>query len=155
MLSSKFALGERHILSPQLGFVSERVELQFTGPEKSFRPSGTSAKQSPDASAEFGRAKRLDKVVVRTAIETFDAFVNRVPSGDHQNWYGVAGTANIGQQNETVLARDPKVEHEQIIRFVTQRPLASPAVSDPIDGVSFAPQPFTDTRAYEWITFYQ
>ncbi len=70
------------------------------------------AKKGAQAGEEFAEFEGLGEVIVGAGIEAFDAVVNAVFRGEHQNGSALAAGANGFADGETVHAGDHDVEDD-------------------------------------------
>ena len=84
--------------------------------------------------------KRLGQVVVRAGIETGDAIVDGVPSGEHEHRNRIAVRPQLAAHIEAALHRQHKVEDHDIVRHRRCLLDRGGSVTNHIDGVPVLPQ---------------
>ena len=74
-----------------------------------------------DACGEFFVSKRLYQIVVRTAVESFDAVVEFAECGDHNDRCRDSGFARFLQDQKSVHGREHPIEQHQIVGILQEQ----------------------------------
>ena len=74
------------------------------------------------AREELGKRKRLHQVVIRAAVETGNAVIDGVPSGQHQHRRPDAGCAHAPADLEAVDVRQHHVQHDRVVLVRLRHP---------------------------------
>jgi hypothetical protein len=122
--------------------------LERTDPENRRGFGLASPQKRTNASAELGKGKWLDEIVVRTGIETRYAVLHRV-SGREKQHLGRNGLASQSTQDfQSVTARQHHVEEDQIERLAAGQEKAFFARASEKNVISFREQTVAQAGAH-------
>jgi hypothetical protein len=102
------------------------------------------AKKGAEACEEFTKFERLGQIIIGTVIESGDAILNGVSSGEHQNGNSGAGLAEAAANFKTAEAGKHDVQNDQIVGIDFGLLESFVAGSDGIDGIGLFLQAFDD-----------
>ncbi|MNR27298.1 hypothetical protein D3C85_1445640 [compost metagenome] len=105
------------------------------------------------ACSEFAQVERFEQIVVGTGLQAIDAISDRVPGSEDQNRQLQALMAQLLQQLEAILVRQPKVEHHHVeLRHLEHRP-GGGRRGDVFHGQALGGQAGDDTAGDQFIVF--
>lgn len=95
---------------------SERADAQ----DRRMRRTRTPPERS-DAGEQLHESKRLHKVIVRATVEPKHPILNRVTGREHENGCHDAALSGIPAQRDAVLARQKKIEDDEVVIAMMDR----------------------------------
>src|SRR5688500_18864218 len=111
----------------------EQIDLEIADRESGRVRDPAAAHQRADACHQLRERKRLDEIVVGTAVEAGHPILQRIARGEHEHGRLEAARAQRAQDLEAVPARQRQIEQDRVERFgvdAEERRFASPLDDD-------------------------
>jgi D-alanyl-D-alanine carboxypeptidase/D-alanyl-D-alanine-endopeptidase (penicillin-binding protein 4) len=135
--------------------VRDGVEQQLAMAQQVRLARDVAPQERTHARPELVQAEGLGQVVVGARVEPGDAVGNGVARRDDQHAHPVAGPADLLQQVEAALARQPEVEQHQAVGLRARGERRPPglAVAHPVDRVAVLLQRLLQRLADHGVVF--
>jgi len=124
--------------------MSDQVQTEVGVYEDRVGGAGRPAGQGPNAGQELFERERLTQVVVRPGIQAADAVWYGISGGQKQDRRGLAGRAETLEQCQSVGARQPPVQEDDVPRAAAEGVPARVAVRRTLHRVVFFAEPADD-----------
>ena len=116
---------------------------------------GTAAQERADARGELIQVEGLDEVVVGARVESGDAVGHRVARRQDQHRDRQSPLALAAQERESVTARQPQVQQQQLEGLAAEDRLGGARLVHPVDGEALALQSRAQRLADHRVVLYQ
>jgi hypothetical protein len=90
------------------------IELQVAHAQRGHAARGAAPQQRPHTGEQLLALERLDEVVVGADVQPFDARLQRVAGGQHQDRRVVAVIAQALGDVDPVQAGEPEIQHDDV-----------------------------------------
>src|SRR5215207_5196961 len=136
----ELALGQLDRALAAMHLVRVGVEREVADAQRGHAARRAPAQQGAEPGEQLLALERLDEVVVGADVEAFDARVERVARGQHQDRRVVPVLAQPARDVDPVHARKPEVEHQYVGQEGVNLVEGGDAVAGELDLVALQPQ---------------
>ena len=109
----------------------------------------------PNTCRQLAEIERLHQVVVGSRVEPHHSLRDRILGRDDHDRHTVPSAPQAAEHLQAPLARQAKVEEDDVVRFSCQRELSRCSISGPVHGVARLMEPASDSLAEHRIVFDQ